>query len=193
MRVSRVLLQKLFVCLAIGLALLPGRASAGTSTYEQTSPPRITATAPGARAFYIEFRGRSEEGGFGHAYMVLGSVGRDGRQHETTVFGFVPKDADDEFWSQFALPVTGMIGVSQSDFTPSPDVAFRVALTRPQHDQLVRDIAGLQESWTTYLLLGHNCNDLMGAVARSLGLWTPLITVQLPVRYVIELQAINTQ
>ena len=166
-------------------------AIAGATTYEPTQPPYLVPMEPGAHGFYIEFCGRSETDGFGHAYIVLGAIDRSGRRRRTAVFGFVPRTADDELWSQFAIPVSGMIGVSRSDFMADPDVRYRLPLRRADYNAILRNLAGLQEQWTIYALIGQNCNDLVGAIARSIGLEAPIFAAQLPTSYVAELRAIN--
>lgn len=144
-----------------------------------------------ATSYYVEFRGRSEDGGFGHSYITLGYADAGGHTHRTTIFGLVPTTRDDEFLSQFAVPVSGSIAVTKSDFTPHPDVSYRVSIARADYVRIVRDIAALQNSWTIYALVGQNCNDLIADIARSVGLATPALTIQLPVAYVAELKAVN--
>jgi hypothetical protein len=164
---------------------------AGNGAYEPTRPPRVTGLPVGAHGFYAEFRGRSEDGGFGHAYIVLGALDATGNRVDTAVFGFVPKGPEDQRWSGIAVPVEGLVGVSRSDFTQRPDVSFRVPIRRANYQRLVRDLRGFQADWKVYALVGQNCNDLVGAVAHSLGLQTPLIGLQMPTSYVAELWALN--
>jgi hypothetical protein len=166
-------------------------ALAGTGPFEPTHPAHVHATPAGAHAFFIEFRARHEQAGFGHAYMVLGAHDAAGHRIETARFGFIPSDEDDQRWSQLALPVNGLVGVSRSDFSAAPDVRFRVALRRSAYHTVIRDLEQYRAEWTTYALLGHNCNDLVAAVARSIGLDAPLLTVQLPPSYVAELKLLN--
>src|SRR5918912_2499533 len=87
--------------------LLPLGASAGTGDYERPYPPRIIAVTAEASSFYVEFRARDEDGGFGHSYVTLGSIDANGEVRETVVAGFMPKSADDDYWSQIGVPVTG--------------------------------------------------------------------------------------
>ena len=39
----------------------------------------------------------------------------------------------------------------------------------------------------------QNCNNFVGQIAASVGLRTPMITAQFPVRYVTELRALNSR
>jgi hypothetical protein len=185
-----------FVCHAFYLFILTALtaaapAAAGNGAYEPTRPPQVTGLPAGAHGFYAEFRGRSEDDGFGHAYIVLGALDAAGNRVDTAVFGFVPKGPEDQRWSGIAVPVEGLVGVSRSDFTQRPDVSFRVPIRRANYQRLVRDLRGLQADWRVYALVGQNCNDLVGTVAHSLGLQIPLNGLQLPANYVAELKAIN--
>ncbi len=192
------LFARRLLCVAVcGVALvLSGAGSArlamaGSGTYEPTRAPQISVLPQGAHAYFIEFRGRSEADGWGHAYVVLGAFDGAGRRTDVVRFGFVPKDADDELWSQFLVPVRGMVGVSQSDVAVVPDVLFRARISRADYDRVLGDLDAYRTDWTTYLLIGHNCNDLAAAVARSIGLDAPLITFQAPTSYIAELKFLN--
>ena len=166
-------------------------ACSSVDTFEPLQAVHVSPASTAAASYYVEFRGRSEVDGYGHSYITLGYADTGGRSHRTTIFGFVPTTADDQFWSQFAVPVGGTIAVTKSDFTPHPDVRFRAPLTRADYLHITHDLADLQKSWTVYLLAGHNCNDLMAHIARLAGLATPALTILLPVAYVAELKAIN--
>jgi len=182
--------SKAWLVSGLGLLLVTG-AEAGPDTYEPTYPPRIIAVPETVRSFYVEFRARNEVGGFGHSYATLGTIDASGQRHETVVVGFMPKSADDNFWSKFGLPVTGLVGATRSDLVRRPDARFRIALNRPAYFQLVSEIRSLRKSWTHYELVAHNCNNFVSEIANSVGLRTPLITAQYPVSYVAELRALN--
>jgi len=177
----------------VGSLALPAGAVAGGTSYEPTHPPRIAAATAEASAFYLEFRAREEPHGFGHAYVTLGAVEAGGRVEQTVVAGFMPKSADDDRWSRFGLPVAGLVGVTRSDFVRRPVVRFRVGVDRATYYRVVNEIRGLRRTWTTYELLVRNCNNFVSQIASSVGLHTPLLTAQLPVRYVRELRALNAR
>ena len=181
------------LCAAVGILMLASLdVRAGVGDYETTNPPYINAPRPGPKSYFVEFRGRNEVGGFGHSYVTLGTADAAGHWQRTAIFGFMPKDEDGNFWAQIAVPVSGWIGVTQSDFTTSPDVRFRRKISRAQYKQITSEIQDLQKTWTIYLLLVHNCNDLVAHVAQSIGLNVPLLSAQWPVDYVEELKSINT-
>ena len=46
---------------------------------------------------------------------------------QTVVAGFMPMSMIDDQWSQFGLPVTGVVGVVRSDIVRRPDARFRIA------------------------------------------------------------------
>ena len=173
--------------------LLNSTAQAGTGNYEPTHPPHIAAVPVDANSFYIEFRARNEVGGFGHSFVTLGTIDAFGHLRRTIVVGFMPKSSDDDYWSQFGLPVAGLVGVTRSDLVRRPDVRFRVAISRAKYQLVVNSISSLRNSWTSYELLVRNCNNFVNQIAHSIGLRTPIITAQYPVSYLSELQALNSR
>ena len=171
--------------------LLAATASAG-SGYEVTHPPHTVAAPKDAQLFYLEFRARDEADGFGHSYVTLGAIDASNHAHQTLVAGFVPRSADDDYWSKFGLPVTGLIGVTRSDLFRQPDARFRILINKATYLRVIATIRKLEHTWTGYELILHNCNSFVGEVARSVGLQAPLITAQYPVHYVAELRALNS-
>jgi hypothetical protein len=182
--------SKAWAVASLALLVVTG-AQAGGDSYEATYPPRIMAVAADATSFYLEFRARNEVGGFGHAYVTLGSVDAGGEGHETVVVGFMPKSAEDDYWSKFGLPVMGFVGVTRSDLQRRPDARFRVALDKATYYRIVRKIRSLRNTWRHYELIVRNCNSFVSEIASSVGLRTPMIAAQYPVHYVTELRALN--
>lgn len=182
------------VALTASVAMfLSSDARAGGSNYERTFPLRMRAAAAEARSFYAEFRARNELGGVGHSYITLGTSVAAGEMQETVVAGFMPKSADDDYWAQFGARVTGLVGAVRSDFIRrSADVRFRIAISKAQYYRAAETIYRLQKTWATYDLLTQNCNNFVSEIAGSLGLRTPMISVQYPVHYVAELRALNS-
>jgi hypothetical protein len=160
--------------------------------YERTHAPLILPASPEAATFYVEFRARDEADGFGHSYVTLGSTDASGRMFQTVVVGFLPKGADDDRWSKFGLPVTGLVGATRSDVAGRPRIRFRVVISRTQYFRVLQEIRNLYRTWTTYQLLLRNCNSFAGQIAIALGLHAPMLTAQYPVRYMSELRALNS-
>ena len=184
----------LFVGLIVSLVLIPSSAAdAGSTNYEPTYPPRIVAPAKDARSFYAEFRARNEAGGFGHSYVTLGIVNSSGEVRQTVVAGFMPLNMIDDYWSQFGIPVTGMVGVVRSDLVRRPDSRFRIAVNEETYYRIVSRIQEMRRTWSTYELLLRNCNNFASEVASTAGLRTPLLAAQLPVAYVTELRTLNSR
>jgi len=177
--------------LLAGLGFVLVTAADAADTYEPTQAPRILAVSADARSFYLEFRARNETGGFGHSYVALGTIDASGQGHQTVVLGFMPRSADDDYWSKFGLPVTGLLGVTRSDLVRRPDARFRIAINKATYLRLVSEVRSLRRSWTQYELVVHNCNNFVSEIAGSVGLQTPLITAQYPVGYITELHALN--
>lgn len=181
-----------FLGLVVSLVLLPSSAAdAGSTNYEPTYPPRILPAAKDARSFYAEFRARDEAGGLGHSYITLGIVGSNGEVQQTVVAGFMPMSMIDDYWSQFGIPVAGMVGVVQSDFARRPVARFRITISGANYHRIVSRIQEMQRTWSTYELLLSNCNNFVSEVASTAGLRTPRLSAQLPVAYVSELRTLN--
>jgi hypothetical protein len=189
--VARVLV---FLGLIASLVLIPSSAAdAGSVNYEPTYPPRIMPAAKDARSFYAEFRARDEAGGFGHSYITLGIVGSNGEVRQTVVAGFMPMNMINDYWSQFGIPVAGVVGVVRSDFVRRPDARFRIAISKANYYRIVSRIQEMRRTWRTYELLLSNCNNFVREVASTAGLRTPLLAAQLPVAYVSELRTLNSR
>jgi hypothetical protein len=178
--------------LAMAMAILACQTVPANAEYERTHPPRILPAAPEATAYYVEFRERDEARGFGHSYVTLGSADGTGRLHQTVVVGFLPRSVDDDRWSKFGLPVTGLVGATRSDFVNNPRVRFRVEISQAQYFRVLREIHNLSRTWTTYQLLLRNCNSFAGRIAVTIGLHAPMLTAQYPIRYMGELRALNS-
>ena len=183
----------LLVGFIVSLALLPSSdVAAGSGNYEPPFPPRIAWSTSDARSFYVEFRARDEAGGFGHSYVTLGIVDSSGRVRQTVVAGFMPSGVRDDYWSQFGIPVAGVVGVGRSDLVRRPDVRLRIAISKANYYRIVGRILEMRRTWTTYELLLINCNSFVSEVASAAGLRTPLLAARFPVAYVSELRTLNS-
>jgi hypothetical protein len=176
---------------SFGLFLLAG-ADAGSTTYEPTYPPRIIPVTSEAKSFYVEFRARND-GAFGHSYVTLGTIDTIDHVRQTVVVGFMPKSVDDDHWSKFGIPVTGLVGVARSDFVRRPDVRFHIAISKSAYFRVVGMIRSQRTTWATYEIVVSNCNNYVSQIASAVGLRTPLVTAQYPVRYIAELRALNSR
>jgi hypothetical protein len=192
-RTDRIVMARaVSIACVVALIQLATTANASSDSYEATHPPRLMAAPADATSFYLEFRARDDVGGFGHSYVMLGAIDASNREHRTLIAGFVPRSADDDYWSKFGLPVTGLIGVTRSDFVRPPNARFRILINKATYLRVIATIHSLGHTWTGYELVVHNCNSFVGEIARSVGLRAPLITVQYPVQYVAELRALNS-
>jgi len=183
----------LWVGLVLSLALVPASdVGAGTTNYEPPFPPRIIWATTDARSFYVEFRARSERGGFGHAYVTLGMIDSSGQLQQTAIAGFMPRGMRDDVLSQFGVPVAGVVGVVRTDLVRRPAVRFRIAISRANYYRIVSRILEMRKTWTTYELLLVNCNTFVSEIASTVGLRTPLLVAQFPIAYVSELRSLNS-
>ena len=164
-----------------------------SAEYEPTYAPRMLAISAAATAFYIEFRAREEAGGYGHSYVTLGEIETSGAARQTVVAGFLPDGADSDRWSKVGVPVAGAVGITRSDIAGRHHARFRVPISRAQYVRAVRKIHHLRRTWRTYELLLRNCNSFASEIAGAVGLRTPGVTAQFPVRYVTELRSLNSR
>jgi len=184
------------VLLHLGLMvslLLPGVTNAGSPRYESPHATRMAPINWAARSFYAEFRARNEAGGFGHAYVTLGTIDFAGESRQTVVAGFMPRGETADHWSRFGIPVAGMVGVVRSDFVRRPDVRFRIPISEAKYYRVLSKIQEMRRTWMTYELLLSNCNSFVGEIASTAGLRAPLVPAQFPVDYVGELGALNSR
>lgn len=178
--------------LTIGLiAALHATAHAGDSGYEPTHLARIAAAPADARSFFVEFRARKEVGGFGHSYLLLGSINSSGVARVTVIAGFMPKGLDDDRWSRLGLPVNGIVGVTRSDLVRKPVARIRLNVNEATYHRFVAQVLSLRKTWGTYEVLLRNCNSFVGEVASAGGLRVPILSAQLPVMYIEELRQLN--
>jgi len=173
--------------------LLPAATNAGSPSYEPVHAARIVPITWAARSFYAEFRARDEAGGFGHAYVALGTIDLAGESRQTVVAGFMPRGEMADHWSRFGMPVAGMVGVTRSDFARRPDVRFQITISEAKYYRVLSKIQEMRRTWTTYELLLSNCNSFVSEIASTAGLRAPLIPARFPVDYVGELRALNSR
>jgi hypothetical protein len=173
--------------------LLPAATNAGGPSYEPAHAARIVPIIWAARSYYAEFRARDEPGGFGHSYVILGTIDFAGDSRQTVVAGFMPRGEMAEHWGRFGMPVAGMVGVTRSDFLRRPDARFRIPISQAKYYRVLSKIQEMRTTWTTYELLLSNCNSFVREIASTAGLRAPLIPAQFPVDYVGELRALNSR
>lgn len=181
--------RSLTLAVSIWLSLCAAlKAEAGCNHYEPTRPPLISRSDHTHAALYIDFIARDEIDGYGHSFIVIGS--RD-TANKIVVAGFVPKGAEDDCLSVYAIPVRGMVGVSKSDFSGKHTRRFRVALTPSQFKRALQRIAWARRNWSTYALLARNCNTFTGLIAQSIGLRFPASDIQDSSTYISQLRSLN--
>ena len=83
--------------------------------------------------------------------------------------------------------------MTRSDFVQQPAARFRATISKTSYFRAVNKICSLRSTWKTYDLFVHNCNGFVGQIANSVDLRTPMMTAQLPIRYVAELRALNSR
>jgi hypothetical protein len=180
------------LALTIGLmAAFHGTGHAGDSGYEPTRPARIAAAPADTSSFFVEFRARKEVGGFGHSYLLLGTIDSSGVAHVTVIAGFMPKGPDDDRWSRLGISVNGIVGVTRSDLIRQPVARIRLTVNEATYYRLVAQVHSLRKTWGTYEVLLRNCNSFVGEVANASGLRAPLLSAQFPVMYIEEIRQLN--
>ena len=172
--------------------ILPAVTNAGSPSFESPHAARVVPIIWAARSFYAEFRARDEAGGFGHSYIVLGTIDFAGESRQTVVAGFMPRGEIADYWSRFGMPVAGMVGVVRSDFIRKPDARFRISISEAKYYRVLSKIQETRRTWTTYELLVSNCNSFISEIASTAGLRVPLSPARFPVDYLGELRALNS-
>ena len=95
----------------------------------------------------------------------------------------------DDYWSQFGLPVTGVVGVVRSDIVQT---TRRSLPNSHQQGKLLSDREqdpDMRRTWSTYELLLSNCNSFVSEVAAppaSARCWRHSVA------YVSELRTLNS-
>jgi hypothetical protein len=135
-------------------------------------------------AYLIEFAARPTQA-FGHSYVRLVSVGRDGREHVDETAGFYPASAKQVFDTR------GIVTATKADLTSRPSVSYRVAVSAKTYAAASSYVRRLSQTWKRYDLTGQNCNHMIGDVARTVGLTSPGDYDDLPENYVRSLRAQN--
>ena len=141
-------------------------------------------------AIYLEFRARTDDE-FGHSYIVLQFVDKDGKSQCTSVFGFEPA-AGVPSGIFTLLGVPGSIGYTNDDLTVKAFERYGVRIERQTYRNIVRAVEGMRRSWTVYQLLFVNCNAFAGEIAGLAGLQVPMDTAALPVDYIRQLRELNS-
>jgi hypothetical protein len=142
------------------------------------------------RGYYVEFRARTDNE-FGHSYVVVGAVDRQGRSRRLGTVGFgtatgAPSGLNAIFGSR------GQIGYTKDDIVQKPIERFRISIDRATVRGIVRTTAAMRRTWTSYLLLTRNCNTFVGAIATRAGLDVPYYDAVQPDTYVRELKRLNS-
>ena len=134
--------------------------------------------------YYVDFLARPTQY-FGHSYIQIGSVDRDGRGHPAATVGFYPKTVK----TVFNAP--GFVGATARDLKAKPSVRYRVAVSERTYRKTAAMFGALPRAWRRYDLVGRNCNHMVGHVAGRLGLAVPGEPSDLPESYVRAMQAAN--
>ena len=142
------------------------------------------------RGYYVEFRARTDNE-FGHSYVVVGAVDRQGRGRRLGTVGFgtatgAPSGLNAVFGSR------GQIGYTNDDIVQKPIESFRISIDRATVRGIVRTTAAMRRTWTSYSLLTRNCNTFVGAIATRAGLDVPYYDAVQPDTYVRELRRLNS-
>jgi hypothetical protein len=168
-----------------------GRARAGSFVGEEVVyPPKVCLNQPSGHAIYLEFRARTDDE-FGHSYVVLQFVDKDGKSQCTGVFGF-ESAAGNPSGIFTLLGVPGTIGFTGEDLSTKPVERYRIRIPRQTYRNIVRAVDEMRRSWTVYQLLFVNCNSFAGEIAKLAGLQAPILTAVLPTDYIRRLRELNT-
>jgi hypothetical protein len=136
--------------------------------------------------YFVEFLARPT-GAFGHSFVRLGMTDKTGHVTTTNTLGFYPVDKTGN--AVFDAP--GVLTHRKLDLASQSTVKYRVLVIKSSYLKTLRATELMKKAWVRYDLIGHNCNHLVGQIARGLGLNDPAEYADTPENYVRALKAQN--
>ena len=145
-----------------------------------------SAANPPAPHYFVEFLARPSQA-FGHSFVRLGVIDEQSRERTTKIAGFYPVDKT----GQNVFNAPGIVTSRPADKASQSTAKYRVLVSENSYLSAMKEAQKIKKTWVRYDLVGHNCNHLVGAIARNLGLAAPSDYADLPENYVHALQARN--
>lgn len=182
-------LAVIVLCLACAGLPFGSAALAGSNTLtgrHPVHPPAAYPPSSGDSGYYVEFRARPT-GYFGHSYVQVGRLGKDGHRLPATTAGLYP----DPKRAHSIFDAPGAIGYTDPDIRSQPSIKYRLSVSKQTYRQAEAFIVQMSRTPQRYDLIGHNCNHLTGHVARRLGLTDPGEHADTPANYVRALEQQN--
>ena len=84
----------------------------------------------------------------------------------------------------------GLLGSGKADFNEPSVVVYRRYLTQAEYQRVIEEVRHVRATRPTWHLVFSNCNDFVGAIAKSIGLLRPPSLLP-PTIYVTLLRALN--
>jgi hypothetical protein len=138
--------------------------------------------------YFVDFHARGKPSFPGHVFIVYGQLNARGGIVEAQVVGFTPDS--DRYLTTYIIPVPGLIGQRNADLTEPSTVVYRRHLTAAEFHQLTAKVRQIRVMHPMWHLIFSNCNDFVGAIAKSIGLRRPP-SLLLPSDYVSLLRKLN--
>ena len=138
--------------------------------------------------YFVDFHARGTPNFPGHVFIVYGQLNARGGIAEAQVAGFTP-DAD-RYSAYLIIPAPGLIVQQRTDLTEPSTVIYRRHLTAAEFHRLIAKVRQIRAAHPLWHVIFANCNDFIGAIARSIGLHRPP-SLLLPSDYVTLLRSLN--
>jgi hypothetical protein len=139
-----------------------------------------------SKHYFVEFLARPTQA-FGHSFVRFGVTDKAGHDSTTSTLGFYPVDKTGN--AVFDTP--GVISHRKRDLASQSTVKYRLLVSKSSYLKTLRTTQLMEKSWVRYDLIGHNCNHLVGQIARVLGLNDPGEYADTPENYVRALKGQN--
>lgn len=124
--------------------------------------------------YYMEFRERDARYiGSGHTFVVFGALDKQGQPLTRQYIGLFPLGGPAGFAAGAAVPVPAQLTPEPGDCNITPDVVYRVSLTRAQYQQLVAKVREKLAHPPLWSMVVYNCNQFAAELGEVAGLKTP--------------------
>lgn len=172
------------VCALAAVAALAASTSAWAGKHGRAPRAGVEHVSSDQGRYYVDFLARPE-GIVGHSYIQAGALDTGGRRHPALTEGLYPANPAKVF------DAAGKVTAMAADLKHEPGVRYRVMVSPQTYTKTLAYMKSLKHTWRRYDLIQHNCNNMVGDVARHLGLAAPADTSDLPMNYVSAIAAAN--
>ena len=150
---------------------------------------KANASQSGAYGF-VEFIARRDIP-MGHAYIRYGRLKRGGKPIGVRYSGLYPKYGLAGKVAGGIIPIASTTGRTPDDVPSQTINSFRRNLSRAEYARLNSRVRASQQDRGYWHAALHNCNDFVGAFARSVGMTTPPLSWMPSPMYIGAMKLMN--